>query len=375
VRTCAVLLAAGAGARFGGDKVTAPLGDRPVWRWSFDRFHGHPDVDGVGIVASTANLEEIRAQAPDALFVVEGGANRRESSRIGAQSVPPGTEIVLIHDAARPFCGAGLIGRVVRAAIECGAAAPGVRILDTVREVDGEITRVLDRDRLVAMQTPQGARLDLLLRAHREVELDVTDDLALLEATGVRPQIVEGERENFKITLPEDWERARRKIGGQEHRTGLGYDVHAFSKDPDRPLVLGGVGFEGAQGLEGHSDADVLLHAAVDALLGAAALGDIGQHFPNTDPRWKDEPSTTFLEHARHLLGAEGWRIVHLDIAVLAERPKIMGRAEEMRETIASHLQIETSRVSVKATTNEGLGAIGRGEGIAAFATATITRI
>ena len=223
------------------------------------------------------------------------------------------------------------------------------------------------------MQTPQGGRADLMRRAHSEASREYTDEIALIEAIGAPWQAVAGSHQNFKVTVPEDLIRARAMLR-HETRTGLGYDVHAFSTELGRPLWLGGVHFSDHPGLEGHSDADALLHAITDSLLGAAVMGDIGLHFPPGDERWKNAPSLMFLEHTGRLLTAAGWEIVHVDSTVIAESPKVMPRAVEIREGIAAALKISPDRVSVKATTNEGLGAIGRGEGIAAYATATIER-
>lgn len=373
MRVWAAILAAGRGERFGADKTTALLRGKPVWRRSFEAFLNHPDVDRVGVVCSPENHAEIQAMAPEAAFVVLGGSSRQESSQIGAQACDD-ADAVLIHDAARPLVSMELITRVINGISHTGAAAPGVHPVDTLRIKEPCGYRLIDRDKVLAMQTPQGALREHLLLAHRLADREHTDELGLLQAQGIPYEIVEGEASNFKVTNPEDLRRAEAMIGSLETRTGLGYDVHAFSLDPDRPLVLGGITFEERPGLEGHSDADVVLHAAVDALLGAAALGDIGQHFPNTDPRWKGEPSIHFLRHARQLLAEEGWHVVHVDIAVIAERPKIMWRAPEMRAVIAEALEVGRDRVSIKATTNEGLGSIGRGEGISAFATATISR-
>lgn len=371
MRTYAAILAAGSGSRFGCDKTQTILGRRPLWRWSFDAYSAHPLVSGVLIVGSDANLAAFRGSG--ALRVVKGGTTRQESSLAALEALPPDAEAVLIHDAARPFVSARLIGDVIDAIARSGAAAAALPVVDTVKQVsDGRVV-TLDRSQLVSMQTPQGARVELLRRAHASAPAGATDDLALIEALGVHPELVEGDARNFKITSPEDLSRARAMIGSPETRTGIGYDIHRFSNDPARTLMLGGVAFPGHAALEGHSDADVLLHAATDALLGAAGLGDIGQHFPNTDPRWAGEPSLTFLRHAAELLSQEGWRAVNLDVTLIGESPKVMGRAEEMRACIAEALSIEASRVSVKATTNERLGAIGRGEGLAAFAVATIT--
>ena len=373
MKVCAVILAAGRGERFGADKTQAIISGKPVWRHSFDAFLTHPEVHGVGLVGSSANLEALRAGAPEALFVITGGENRQESSLFGASAVPQDFEIVLIHDAARPFIGQDAISRVISAIKTVGAAAPGIIAVDTLRQKKLSGWQLVDRTATVAMQTPQGALRELLLTAHRSAGQVYTDEMELIGALGHPFEVVSGDPRGFKITTPDDLERARGMLGRVESRTGLGYDIHAFSKDPSTPLFLGGLLFEGA-GLDGHSDADVIIHALVDSLLGAAALGDIGQHFPNTDPRWKGEPSTTFLRHACGLLATGGWEVMNVDISVLAEHPKVMPRALEMRSALAQVIGIEVDRVSLKATTNERLGAIGRGEGIAAFAVATIRR-
>lgn len=268
---------------------------------------------------------------------------------------------------------ARLIDDVVAAIREAGAAAAGLPVTDTIKQVvDGRVV-TLPRETLFAMQTPQGATTSILRQAHAAAKADMTDEMALVEAIGVHPRIVPGDPENFKITTPSDLDRARAMVGS-EVRTGLGYDVHAFCDDPSRTLWLGGIAFPGHRPLLGHSDADVLLHAATDALLGAAALGDIGQHFPNDDARWRGEPSLTFLRHAAALLAEAGWQISNLDMTLIAESPKVMPHAVKIREKVAEALGIRADQVSVKATTNEKLGTIGRGEGIAAFATATIRR-
>jgi 2-C-methyl-D-erythritol 4-phosphate cytidylyltransferase/2-C-methyl-D-erythritol 2,4-cyclodiphosphate synthase len=320
-------------------------------------------------VGSAHNLPHLSAS--EAAFVVEGGANRQESSRIGTEAAD--ADIVLIHDAARPFLSAEVIGGVIEGVYRTGAAAAAVPVSDTLRETTEGGYRLVDRERAWAMQTPQGGRRELLLEAHSLATAVHTDEMAILEAAGFPVEIVQGSSDNFKVTTAADMSRAQAMIGGVETRTGLGYDIHAFSSDPSRPLFLGGVLFEGT-GLEGHSDADVLIHAVVDALLGAACLGDIGQHFPNTDAQWGGAPSSIFLESAAALVRREGWRIVHVDVAVIAQLPKIMPRAEEIRTVLAGILGVGVDRVSLKATTNEGLDALGRGEGVAAYATATLAR-
>jgi 2-C-methyl-D-erythritol 4-phosphate cytidylyltransferase / 2-C-methyl-D-erythritol 2,4-cyclodiphosphate synthase len=365
MRVTAAILAAGRGERFGGDKISAYLGGKPLWRWSFETFLNHPEVESVGLVGSPENIEDLRHR--DASFTVLGGETRQESSRIAVSAST--AEIVLIHDAARPFVCSELISRVIRAIRVHGAAAPAIPVTDTLRmQVEGGY-EIVDRSKTVSMQSPQGALRQRLLDAHSATTGIHTDEIALL---GPPFEIVDGDPNNFKITTAADLERARAMVGTVETRTGIGYDIHPFSPDASRPLMIGGVHFEGVSGLEGHSDADVVIHAAVDALLGAAGLGDIGQHFPNTDPRWRGEPSLTFLRHAAAELRRAGWSVVNLDITMIAEKPKVMGRSAEVRLCLAEALQVEVGRVSFKATTNEGLGSLGRGEGIAAHAVATI---
>lgn len=372
MKVVAAILAAGRGERFGGDKTQILLMGKPLWRWSFETFRCHPRVDGVGLVASPENREALSA-ASGALFVVAGGATRTDSSAAALAAVPDDTDIVLIHDAARPFVADSVITDVIEAAARSGAAAPGIPVTDTIKLVRDGSVQTLDRRELVAMQTPQGARREILQRAFAATVRDATDDMQLMEAIGITPEIVAGDPANLKITRPEDVRRYGRNES--DVRTGMGYDVHPFSSDPGRPLMLGGVHFEGSCGLEGHSDADVLLHAVVDALLGAAGLGDIGQHFPNSDSCWKDASSTLFLRHAGQLLKDEGWRVQNVDVTVIAEQPRVMARSADICGKIAAALETDVSRVNVKATTNERLGFIGRGEGIAAMAIATLTTL
>ena len=376
MRVVAVLLAAGNGTRFGSDKTQIDLSGRPVWRWSHDVFAAHPDIEAIVVVASEHNEAILRAELGPRAVIVRGGATRQASSQSGVDAAAEFGDAVLIHDAARPFVSPAVVDRVIAQLAKGVAAAPGVKVADTVKRVkDGLVAETLDRSELVAVQTPQGALIADLRAAYARIGgRETTDDLSVLEVAGFPTAIVEGETRNFKVTLPEDLLRAQTIAGHQESRTGIGYDIHRFSEDPLRSLFLGGVHFEGEIGLEGHSDADVVLHAATDALLGAAALGDIGVHFPNTDERWRDLRSEHFLAHAVALVREHGWRLANLDIAILAETPRIMRHALAMREAIAKALAVEIERIGLKATTNEGLGSIGRSEGIAAFATATIVR-
>lgn len=376
--TYAILLAAGRGTRFGENKVAKDLAGRPVWRWSYDTLAAHPEIHGVVVVCG----DEI----PDDVWSVPGGATRQASVRAGIDALPDDARYAVIHDAARPFISTVTLSELLEVAHNFDGVAPAVPLTDTVRN-SGSLA-VVDRETLVAMQTPQVVNV-FRYRQALENGGEQTDDLAVLQAAGMAVTTIPGDPDAFKITHPADWDRAEtlarreRALSGDydlagsvmpETRTGLGYDVHRFSLEPDRPMMLGGIFFQDVTGLDGHSDADVVLHAVVDALLGAAALGDIGMHFPPSDPKWHNAPSIKFLDFAVNEIRRLNWRIVHLDIAVIAESPKIMPRAIEIRTTIAEAAGITLDRVSIKATTNERMGFVGRGEGIACHAVATIAR-
>ncbi len=372
----AAILAAGKGTRFGADKISLLVRGKPIWKWSYDSLLSHKLVEGVGIVCAPDAVEEFREIAPEARFVTAGGAHRMESSRNALDALPADAEIILIQDAARPFVDSEVVNRLIEAAQISGAAAPAIGVPDTVRLVqpDHQAT-VLNRNSLRAMQTPQAANVELLRKAFAMTNFEsVTDEMALIEAIRGVPTLVEGHADSFKITLPSDLLRFAALLGPPEIRTGFGYDVHRFSSDSSRKLMLGGIHFPGEQALDGHSDADVVLHAIVDSLLGAAGLGDIGVHFPNTDPIWQGEPSVTFLRHAGKLISELGWKVRNIDATVVAETPKVMGQASEMRLLWARELNLSEDQVNLKATTNEGMGAIGRSEGIAAYAVATIVQ-
>lgn len=367
----ALLLAAGSSSRYGKDKLRERLPDgREVWRASYDLLALHPEIDEVIIVSSGDLLDSISQALPQARAVI-GGASRQESCLAGLGAVDPASEILLVHDAARPFATNALVSRIIAAAKIHGASYPGLAVTDTIRQVGEGESVTLDRTRLRSVQTPQGGRTALFRKAFASLDGEVTDDVALLERIGLVPFCDEGERANIKVTHPGDLAAAASNF--MEIRTGFGYDIHRFSDDPERPLMLGGVAFAGP-GLEGHSDADVLLHAITDAVLGAAAMDDIGVHFPNTDPAWKNAPSLLFLKRAVELVGAEGWQIQHLDATILAEKPKVMPRRIEIRTSIAEACGLRLDQVSLKATTHEGLGSIGRAEGIVAQAVATLIR-
>jgi 2-C-methyl-D-erythritol 4-phosphate cytidylyltransferase / 2-C-methyl-D-erythritol 2,4-cyclodiphosphate synthase len=284
---------------------------------------------------------------------------------------------VLVHDAARPFASQALVSRAIEAATS-GAAIPGLAMTDTVKEVDdgARVVRTLERTRLRGIQTPQAFAFDALLEAHRKAVAagrdDFTDDAALAEWAGMTVSVFEGEAENVKLTTAEDFSRMEAhelaRLG--DVRTGNGYDVHAFVEGDH--VWLGGIKIAHDRGLSGHSDADAGLHALVDAILGALADGDIGAHFPPSDPKWKGASSDRFLRFAVERVRARGGRLVHLDLTIVCEAPKIGPHRDAMRARIAEIAEISIERVGVKATTSEKLGFTGRREGIAAFATATV---
>jgi 2-C-methyl-D-erythritol 2,4-cyclodiphosphate synthase len=286
---------------------------------------------------------------------------------------------LLVHDAARPLVSAQLVDAVIEATRRVGAAIPAREVHDTVKRVeDGKVTATVDRSRLRLAQTPQGFRADWLrdaISGARTAGAELTDEASALELAGHPVAVVAGDPGNVKITTSEDLERARRALGGgtMEFRVGTGFDIHRWG-GPERRLVLGGVPFEGERGLLGHSDADVVLHAVMDAVLGAAALGDIGIHFPPEDPAFRDADSAALTRQVAKLVADEGYSVVNLDITLLAESPKIRSRNAEMRRSIADCLSIDPSRVGLKATTLEGLGALGRGEGAACQASALLRR-
>jgi 2-C-methyl-D-erythritol 4-phosphate cytidylyltransferase/2-C-methyl-D-erythritol 2,4-cyclodiphosphate synthase len=289
-----------------------------------------------------------------------------------------GPDIVLVHDAARPFCSSALVSRAIVAGAEMGAAVPALEVTDTIKRIDpdGRVAGTVDRRQLRAVQTPQAFAFQPLLdahrRAHREGRDDFTDDAALAEWAGLQVTTFEGESGNVKLTTDEDFARAeaRRIASLTDLRTGSGFDVHAFG-DGDH-VMLGGVRIAHDRGLTGHSDADVALHAIVDAILGALADGDIGKHFSPNDPRWRGASSDQFLKFAVERVIKRGGKIAHIDLTIICEAPRIGPHRDAMRQRIAQIANIAVERVAVKATTSEQLGFTGRREGIAAMATATI---
>ena len=378
-RIAVLIVAAGKGERAGTSlpKQYERLGGRPLLRRTVEAFAGYSVQVVIGPGQqdmAAAALAGLALPAP-----VTGGATRQESVRRGlealAQEAPAkdAPDFVLIHDAARPLISPGVIQAVI-GALESGAdgALPMVAASDTLRrkDADGRWTLV-SRDNLYRAQTPQGFVYAKILAAHRDhAHEDVTDDVALAELAGLKVQMVEGEEKNIKVTRKEDFALAELLLGGGDVRTATGYDVHKF-KDGDH-IWLCGLKIPHSHGLEGHSDADVGLHAITDALLGCIGEGDIGQHFPPSDDRWRGAASWKFLDHAASLVAAKGGVINHVDVTIICERPKVGPHREAMKAKIAEILKIDPSRVSVKATTTEGLGFTGRREGIAAQAIATV---
>jgi 2-C-methyl-D-erythritol 4-phosphate cytidylyltransferase/2-C-methyl-D-erythritol 2,4-cyclodiphosphate synthase len=383
----AIIAAAGAGRRLGAakPKQLLDIGGGSMLQHSVKAFLGHPRIADVVVVLppeqTTFALAGVDARRAQALRVVKGGERRQDSVANGFDAVAPGADVILIHDAARPFVSAELIDRTIDAASRHGAAIAALQSRDTVKRVagDGRITETIPRETIYLAQTPQGFRRDVLSAAIEmgRSGVDATDEAALAERAGYHVHVVDGDPGNMKITTEEDLEVARRRMGGGPRRSsatlqvvGTGYDLHRLVEG--RPLVIGGVTIPFERGALGHSDADVACHAATDAILGAACLGDIGRHFPDSDPRWQDADSLALLRDAARLVHEQGYEVGNLDITVILERPKIQDAIDEMRRRLAAALGVDFARVSVKGKTNEGVDAIGRGEAIAAHAVALL---
>jgi 2-C-methyl-D-erythritol 4-phosphate cytidylyltransferase / 2-C-methyl-D-erythritol 2,4-cyclodiphosphate synthase len=387
VSVAAVIVAAGRGSRAGGDmpKQFRPIGGDSMLRRALSIFVEHGEVSAVQPVVHSDDLDLYRKEAVrlDLLPPVFGGATRQCSVRAGLEALAARQPaIVLIHDAARPFASAALVSRAIAAAEQSGAAIPALAVTDTVKTVDakGHVDKTLDRNTVRLVQTPQSFAFPALLEAHRRAAAagreDFTDDAALAEWAGLKVSVFAGEPGNIKITNEGDFARAEAMAFGTlgDVRTGTGIDVHAFGQSTNfgDHVTLGGVRIAHDRSLLGHSDADVALHALVDALLGALAEGDIGAHFPPSDPQWRNASSDRFLTFAVERVKARGGRIAHLDLTLVCEAPKIGPHRDAMRAEIARLADIAIERVAVKATTSERLGFTGRGEGIVAYATATV---
>jgi 2-C-methyl-D-erythritol 4-phosphate cytidylyltransferase/2-C-methyl-D-erythritol 2,4-cyclodiphosphate synthase len=378
-KTAALVVAAGRGQRFGGSlpKQYATLAGVPLLRHSLRAFAAHPAIAEVRAVIHPDDrpLYDAAAAGLDLAEPVAGGRSRQESVLRGLESLAGAAPAqVLIHDGARPFVSAAVIDRVVAALAESPGAIAALPVVDTLKQGDnGRIAATRDRAGLWGAQTPQGFRFAEILAAHRAAAgEELTDDAAVAERAGLAVALVEGSRENMKVTSQDDLRAAERWLRGaqEETRVGQGFDVHAFG--PGDHVTLCGLRIDHDAGLVGHSDADVGLHALTDAILGALGAGDIGNHFPPSDPQWKGADSGRFLAHARDLVAARGGRLLHLDVTLICEAPKIGPHRAAMVARIAGLLDLPAERVSVKATTTEKLGFTGRGEGIAAQAVATI---
>jgi 2-C-methyl-D-erythritol 4-phosphate cytidylyltransferase/2-C-methyl-D-erythritol 2,4-cyclodiphosphate synthase len=380
-QTIALVVAAGRGSRLGGDrpKQYLPLAGAPILRHTLRALAAHPDISGVRAVIHPDDAHAYYAAASglQAMAPVLGGASRQESVLLGLESLaadPP--ERVLIHDGARPFVDAATIDRVLAALETHAGAIPAIPVADTLKRAGAArtIQETVPRAGLWRAQTPQGFRFQEILAAHRQAagRVEASDDAAVMERAGQAVGLVEGNPENVKVTTQDDLTRAERWLAGAaETRVGQGYDVHRFADTPG-PVMLCGVPVDHDHGLAGHSDADVGLHVVVDALLGALGEGDIGHHFPPSDPRWKGADSAQFVTRALEIAASRGARLVHVDVTLICERPKVGPHRTEMAARLAELLQLPASRVSVKATTTEGLGFTGRREGIAAQAAVTV---
>jgi 2-C-methyl-D-erythritol 4-phosphate cytidylyltransferase/2-C-methyl-D-erythritol 2,4-cyclodiphosphate synthase len=391
-KAIALVVAAGSGLRVGGEipKQFLTLDGKPLLRYCLETFLAHPRIAGVRVVinptyrplyaAATAGLSLMPA--------VDGGATRQESVRLGLESlVDEKPDLVLIHDAARPFIDAATIDRTLDALADHPAALVAVPVVDTLKRAADAFSGVtVDRKDLWRAQTPQGFHFNAILDGHRSLAgngTEMTDDAAVAEATGHKVVLVLGHEDNFKVTTPADLARAERMLQTAmspqsqnptattyEYRTGNGFDVHRLLAGDG--VHMCGVKIPCEWRLEGHSDADVALHALTDAVLGAISAKDIGAHFPPSDPQWRGAESWKFLDHANKLVQQRGGKITHCDITIICEKPKVGPHRDAMVDRVAEILGIERDRVSVKATTTEKLGFTGRGEGIAAQATATV---
>ena len=384
MRHCvALIVAAGSGQRYGSDvpKQFHELGGSPILRRTVQAFLHHPRVDGVLVVINPTHRGLYDAATTDLALLppVAGGATRQESVRLGLEALserPP--DLVLIHDAARPLIDAATIDAVCEALAERPAAIAAVPVTDTLKRASGAtVAETVERRDLWRAQTPQGFHFAAILEAHRAAAgLALTDDAAVAEHAGLPVALVAARPENLKVTTEADLRRAERLLRGPrdeptpETRIGSGFDVHRFG--PGDGVVLCGVRVPHDQSLVGHSDADAGLHALTDALLGAIGAGDIGQHFPPSDARWRGADSGQFLRHAADLVARRGGRVVNVDVTLLCEAPKIGPHRAAMAARIAELLGLSVERIGVKATTTEGLGFTGRREGIAALATATV---
>lgn len=385
-KAVALIVAAGESRRMGGEipKQYQMLGEKSLLRRSVEAYLAHPGIAAVKVVINPAHqgFYDVQMQEAKVLPPVHGGTTRQESVRNGLMSFDvDAPDYVLVHDAARPNISQEVISRVLDALETAPAVIPALPVIDTLKHVEeGNVVGTIERKKLFRAQTPQGFHFRALLDAHRQcADMELTDDAAVAENAGLQVKIVTGSEHNYKITTVEDMHDAIGLLESQlETRTGMGFDAHRLvPHETDTPparrvVMLCGVPVPFEQTLSGHSDADVALHALVDALLGAISEGDIGQHFPPSDPRWRGASSSRFVLHAAQLLRQKKGRLVHADLTIVCEKPHLAIHREAMQKSIAAMLETDVSRVSVKATTTERMGFTGRGEGIAAYAVATV---
>ncbi len=369
--TGGIVVAAGSGSRLGGaePKQFQRLGGKPVLRWSVEALLQRNDIAAVVIVCPVGQTQPTSALLPadGRISVVEGGATRTDSVRNGLRALEGrGIANVLIHDAARPGLSLAVINELITALETADAAAPALPVADALKTTADGAIRSASREGVQRVQTPQAFRFDIIRKAIETANAGAVDDLALVEATGAKVVLTPGRHELMKITYPEDLAVVEKLIAGPNLRVGTGVDVHGF--EPGDAVILCGVRIPHTKKLEGHSDADAGWHALTDAILGALALGDIGDHFPPSDPQWKGAASIKFLQHAVKLAADHGYRVVNADITLLCEKPKISPHREAMRASTAEAMGVAVDTVSIKATTTERLGFLGREEGIAAQA-------
>ena len=379
-----IVLAAGAGRRMGHEenKIFIKLGSKSIIQWTLSHINQVKDIDEVILVvadgeASYMNQHIESLQLSKSIQIIQGGKERQDSVYAGLQAISDDTDIILVHDGARPLANPDLFDSVIKGARIHGAVTIGVPSTDTIKrvDIDGQVLETLNRNELMNIQTPQGFLKDIFKEAQETAKRDAylgTDDVSLVEYIGKDVYILDGDYENIKVTTPNDIAVAKRYLGIKEQRmrVGYGYDIHQLKEG--RPCILGGVHIESPIGPDGHSDADVLIHALMDALLGAAGLKDIGYYFPPEDDAYKGISSMILLKHVNSLLKEKGLEAYNIDIMVISETPKLKPHIDTMKANLQAVLDIPLDRISIKATTNEMLGAIGRREGIAAQAVVSV---
>ena len=371
--TAAIIVAAGRGTRAGGDipKQWQMINGKSVADWALDAFLSHPQIDQVILVVHPDDRKYVPIN--DQITVALGGPTRSKSVANGLKALSTyNVDKVLIHDVARPCVSALIIDNVIEALDNAQAAAPAVKVSDALWQSSNEyVEQPKSREGLFRAQTPQGFHFAEIMDAQVENSVDAADDVEVAIGAGMKVKIVDGHEDNIKVTTPQDFARAERILEGQmDIRLGNGYDVHRFGEGDH--VVLCGIKVDHSRGLQGHSDADVGMHAVTDAIYGALAEGDIGQHFPPSDPQWKGAASDIFLQHAVNLAHQKGFNISNIDCTLVCEYPKIGPHSAAMRRRMAEIMDMDIDRVSIKATTSEKLGFTGREEGIAAISTATL---